>query len=89
MVNKEVYHCIRACTHCQFVNSCSREAHHLLHTFESDTPFGILFLDFWEPGYIPYQDVLSKILECLDCMTGFGIGASNGLTEITPEQVSL
>ena len=74
MVNKEVVQFIISCAHCQLVNSLSREAQQLLHTIESDTPFDVVFLDFLEPGDIPDWDGYRKILTCLDCMTGFGIG---------------
>ena len=79
MVNNEVFQFIRVCAHCQLVNSCSHKAHQLLQTIESDTQFDVVFLDFWEPGYIPYRGGSCNILTCLDCMTGFGIGAAPGL----------
>ena len=53
---------------------------------ESDTSFDVLFIDFWEPGGIPDRDGYCKILKCLDCMTGFGLGAAIGLKEITSDQ---
>ena len=46
---------------------------------ESDNPFDVVFIDFWEPGDIPYRDVSRNILTCLDCMTRFLIGASSRL----------
>ena len=55
----------------------------MLQKIDSDTPFDVLFIDFWEPGEIPYQDESCKILTCLDCMTGFGLGAAIELKEIT------
>ena len=88
MVNKEVVQFIRAYTHCQFVNSCSHEAHQLLRNIESDTPFDVVFLDFWEPGDIPDRDRSRKILTCLDCMRGFGLGSAIGLREITSDQAA-
>ena len=45
----------------------------MFHTIESDTPFDMVFIYFWEPGNIPDQDIYQKILTCLDCMTGSGI----------------
>ena len=53
-----------------------------------DTPFDALFLDFWEPGYIPDQDGYLKILTCLDCRTGSGISADTGMKEITSDQAT-
>ena len=88
MVNKEVDNFITSCTRCQLVNSCSNEAHKILHTIESDTPYGVVFLDFWEPGDIPYWDGSCKIKTCLDCMTVFRLGLSSGLKEITSYQIT-
>ena len=56
----------------------------MLHTIESDTPFDVVFLEFWEPGYIPDWDISRKILTCMDCMKGFYLGAASGLKVITP-----
>ena len=89
MVNKEVAHFIRAYDHCKLLNSCSHEAHQLIQTIDSDTPFDVLFLDFWEPGYILDWDVSHKIITGLYCIIRFGLGAYIGLKEITPDQVSL
>ena len=60
MVNKEVAQFIRACTHGQLLNSCSHEAQHVLQTIESDNPFDVVFIDFWEPGDIPDQVWISQ-----------------------------
>ena len=62
MVNTEVAQFIRACAYFQFVNSCYHKAHQLLQTIESDTPFDVVFLEFWEPGDISYQYGSSKTL---------------------------
>ena len=48
----------------------------------------MVFLDFWEPGDIPYQDESSKILTCLNFMTGFGLGEATGMKEITSDQAA-
>ena len=88
IVNKELSQFIRAYAHFQLVNPCSREAQQFLQTIESDIPFDEVFIDFWGPGDIPDQDGYRNILTCLDCMTGFGIGASKGLKEITSDQAA-
>ena len=88
MVNKELYQFIISFVHCQLLNSCSQEEQQLLQTIESDTPIDVVFLDFWEPGDIPDRDGSHKILTCLDCMTGFEIGASIDLKEITSDQAT-
>ena len=80
-VNKEVSQFIRAFSHCQLVNLCSREAQKILHTIDSDTLFDMVFLYFWETGDIPYQDGYGKIIICLDCMTGFAIGEDSFFKE--------
>ena len=80
---------IKACSHCQLVNSCSREAQQLLQTIDSDTPFDVVFLDSWEPGDIPDQYGYRKILSCQDFMTGFGIVADTGMKETTSDQAVL
>ena len=86
MVNNEVAQFIRFCAHCQLVNSCSHEAQQSLQRIDSDTPLGVVFLDFWKPGDIPYQDGYFNILKFLDCMTGFGIVSAIRLEEITSDQ---
>ena len=58
----------------------------MLHKIESDTPFDVVFLVFWGPGDIPDHDRSCKILTCLYCMIGFGIGEYIGLKEITSDQ---
>ena len=60
----------------------------MLHTIESDTLFDVIFIDLWDPGGIPYQYGSRKILTCLDCMPGFGLGAASGLNQITSNQVT-
>ena len=60
----------------------------MLHTIESDTLFDVIFIDLWDPGGIPYQYGSRKILTCLDCMPGFGLGAASGLNQITSDQVT-
>ena len=86
MVNKELAQFIRACVHCQLVNSCSHKSQKMLRTIESDTPFDVVFLNFWEIGDIPDRYGYLKILICLDSMTVFGLGAASGLKQITSDQ---
>ena len=45
-------------------------------------------LYFWGLEYIPDQVGSINIIIFLDCMTGFGLGESSGLKEITPYQFS-
>ena len=78
MVNNEVSKFIRACAHFQLVNACSHEAQQLLQMIDSDTPFDVVFIDFWKPGYILDQNGSLKILTFLDCMKGFGLAAATG-----------
>ena len=86
LVNKEVAQFIRAFSHCQLVNSFYHEAQQLLQTIESDTPFVLVFLDFWGPGDTLYQDGSCKILTCLDCIIGFGVEAATVMKKITSDQ---
>ena len=58
----------------------------MLQTIDSDTPFDMVFIDFWEPGDITDQDVSHKILTCLDCITRSGIVEDSVLEEITSDQ---
>ena len=88
MANNEVDQFIRVCAHFQLVNSCSHESQHLLQTIESDNPFDVVFIDFWEPGETPDRDLSRKKLTRLDCMTEFGLGAATGLKEITSDQAA-
>ena len=70
------------------VNSCSHDTQKLLHTIELDTPFTVVFLDFWEPEDIPDWNGSRNILTCLDCMIGFGLGPYTGMKEITSYQAT-
>ena len=58
----------------------------MLHKIESDKPFDVVSIYFWEPGDIPYRDEYGKILTCMDCMTKFGLRADIRLKEITSDQ---
>ena len=60
----------------------------MIHKIESDNPFEVAFIDFWEPGDIPDWDISHKILTCLDCIKGFGIGEDRGPKKIISEQVT-
>ena len=61
----------------------------MLHTIDSETPFGVVFIEFLDPGDIPYWDGSCKIITWLDCMTDFGIGSSSEMKEITSDQSAL
>ena len=54
----------------------------MFHTIDSDTPFDVVFLYFWGPGDIPYQDGSKNIIKLLDCITEFGIVEAIGLEKI-------
>ena len=88
MVNNEVSQFIITCAHFQLVNSQSHKAQQLIQTIESDNPFHVLFIDFWELGEIQYRDGYYKIITCMDCMTGFGLVSSTGLKEIKSYQAA-
>ena len=60
----------------------------MLQTIDSDTPFDVVFLYFWETGDNPYWDGSRKSLTCLDFITGFGIVAATGLKKITSDQAA-
>ena len=51
----------------------------MLYMIQSDTPFGVVFIESWKPGGIPDQDRYHNILKCLDFMTGFVLVATSGL----------
>ena len=51
----------------------------MLQIIGSDNPFDAEFINFWGPGDIPYWYGYFKILKCLDCMKGFGIGSAPGM----------
>ena len=72
----------------KLVNSCSHKEQQLLQTIKSDTAFDVVFLDFWEPGDIPDQDISRKILTSLDFMTGFDIETDTVMREITSDQAA-
>ena len=88
MVNKDLDQFIRACSHFQLVHLFSHKVKQLLQTIGSDTPFGVVFLDFWGPGGIPDRYGSRKILTCLGCMTGSGLRAATELKEITSDQAA-
>ena len=60
----------------------------MLQTIESDTPFDVVFLNFLEPGNIPYWDGPLNILSCLDFMEKLRLGASIGLKGNTSNQAA-
>ena len=88
VVNKEVAQFIISYAHCHLVNSCTHEAQQFLQTIESDTPQDVVFLEFWEPEDIPDWGGYQKILTCLYCMIGFGIGAATEMKKITSYQTA-
>ena len=60
----------------------------MFHTIESDTPFDVVCLDFWEPGDSPDWDELCNIFTCLDFIKGFELGTVIELKEFTPDRVT-
>jgi len=48
-VKRDVNRMIRFCAHCRLGNSTSHEVQDYLHALESDGPFDVVFMDFWEP----------------------------------------
>ena len=62
---------VRGCAHCNLANNASHEARMLLHTLSCDGPFDTMFIDLWSPGDIPSKDGHTKVITCLDGMTGF------------------
>ena len=50
MVHMDMDRFIRVCAYLQFVNLCSRYGQHMLHVIYSDTPFDVVFLEFWASG---------------------------------------
>ena len=60
----------------------------MIHTIESDIPFDVVFLEFWEPGDIPDRYGSFKILTCLYFMKGFGLVAASVLKKSTSTLVT-
>ena len=60
----------------------------MLYNFDSDNPFDVVFLDFQEPGDISDWDKYRNIPTCLECMTVFGLVASNGMKQTTLGKVT-
>ena len=58
----------------------------MIHEIESDTPFDVECIYFWETGDITYLYGSRKILTCLYFMAGFGIGSATEMKKITPDQ---
>ena len=85
MFNKNVYQFIRSCTHFQLVDPFYYDAQKLIRIIESDTPFGVILIDFWGPVDIPYQYGYFIIMTYLDDMTVFGLLSASVLKKITPE----
>ena len=61
----------------------------MLHTIESNKPFNVVFIEFWEPWDIQDHDISRNIITCMGCMTGFGRESSSGLKEITSDHIAL
>ena len=70
-VVRDVTEGVRGCGHCNLANAASHESQLLLHTLSCDTPFDVIFLDFWSPGDVPDKHGNVKVLTYMDCMTGF------------------
>ena len=58
----------------------------MLYTIDSDTPFDVVFINFWESGEITDQDGSCNIITCLYCTTLFGLEPTIGMKEFTPNQ---
>ena len=58
----------------------------MLHTIESVTPFDVVFMDFWDPRYIPDLDGSRNNLACLHCMKIFDIISASVLKSIRSYQ---
>ena len=70
-MTRDAHEGVLGCAHCNLANNSSHEAKMLLHTLSCDGPFDTVFLDLWSPGQIPSSDGATKVLTCLDGLTGF------------------
>ena len=66
---------VKACAHCILANSVSNESAAYLHSYITDVPFEIMFLDVWTPGDIPSRLGHLKVLTMLEGMCGFAAAA--------------
>ena len=66
---------IRGCGHCRLAKIASHESQSILNTMACDTPFDVVFLDYWLPGELPDKDGNIKLLTAIDSMTGYAMGA--------------
>ena len=62
---------VQACAHCRLANSVSHESQAILRTLTSDAPFDVVFMDIWSLGDIAGKHGSSKLLTCVEAMTGF------------------
>jgi len=73
-MTRDITQGVRSCAHCNLANAASHEAQMQLQTLSCDTPFDVVFLDFWSPGEVMDIEGNVKLLTYLDCMTGFASG---------------
>jgi hypothetical protein len=72
---KDVRNFVTECAHCRVANLSNHEAQAILGTINAEAPFDIIFLDVWTPGTVATDYGESKILTCLEAITGFADGA--------------
>ncbi len=79
-MKRDVDKLVRFCAHCRLGNATMHDAQDYLNALESDGPFDVVFMDFWEPGEIPDKSGMWKLLTMLDEMTSFAAATATGKT---------
>lgn len=62
---------VSSCAHCKLTNASSHKSQQILKTLDCDTPFDIVSLDVWSPGNLSNKFGDTKVLTCVDTMSGF------------------
>lgn len=87
-LNREVTHAVSSCAHCRLANIASHEAQQELNALLCDVPFDVVFLDVWSPGDLPEKSGSTKLLTCIDGMTGFADAVDLPIS-VTAESVAV
>jgi RNase H-like domain found in reverse transcriptase/Integrase zinc binding domain/Reverse transcriptase (RNA-dependent DNA polymerase) len=84
----DIREAVTKCAHCALTNATSHNSQQILHALSFDVPFDVISMDIWDPGRTTTKFNESKVLTCLDAMTGFASADFLKAEQINSDQVS-
>ena len=78
---------VSSCAHCKLANATSHQSQQVLQALSCDGPFDVIALDVWSPGNVVNRYGDTKVLTCLDTLTGFA--GADILRTATSEEVAM